>query len=357
MIEFPAVNPYLLVQAGPQAGTRFDLSPGQNTIGRAAGNAVVLTDTTVSRHHALVTVVNGVATLQDVGSSGGTFVNDVRLAGSAVLKVGDTVRIGSALLSFQPGASVTPMGVTGTLPDRGGRREIGATERILPTAGPMLSTSSSGSGCLPDLSQMLSDLQGCLGPLLKWLVIAGVVLVLLAIVFGIIFSLGMLGHAAGSMAGAAGATAGSGGSGDSGGSGGSGGAAAASPQQQNHRSAQGAVKIVSVKTGYFAREGYVTAVPVALVTWQNIGSTGVTEVLADVTAFDSSGKKIGLMQNVRVYAGAEVAPGATHSDDSAHDGLILTLDQGPDGRPARVDHATVSPTSITVETTGSPDQE
>ena len=60
-------------------GRRFRLHVGVNTVGRQ-GTDVLITDATISRNHAQITLENGVVTVEDLGSSNGTKVGDLRLS-------------------------------------------------------------------------------------------------------------------------------------------------------------------------------------------------------------------------------------------------------------------------------------
>ncbi|MBV9258455.1 MAG: FAD-dependent oxidoreductase [Ktedonobacteraceae bacterium] len=66
------------------------------TVGRQAGVYLLVDEATVSRRHAEISCANGQYILVDLGSSNGTFVNDVRLdpSGTYVLKANDVVRFG-----------------------------------------------------------------------------------------------------------------------------------------------------------------------------------------------------------------------------------------------------------------------
>jgi predicted component of type VI protein secretion system len=78
-------------------GTRsvVPFSGGELTVGRAAeGNAFRLADRNVSRHHARFQLVNGAASVEDLGSLGGTRVNGERIGGRRRLREGDLVEIG-----------------------------------------------------------------------------------------------------------------------------------------------------------------------------------------------------------------------------------------------------------------------
>lgn len=350
------MNPHLLAQSGPIAGQRFELATGVTTLGREAGNTLVIADQTVSRNHARITVAGGVATLEDAGSSGGTFVNEVRLIAPTILKVGDTIRLGGTALSFIPGASVSPMGVTATMPSRSGRRrEVGSAEapQIATPGSSMPLGSSSNPGCMPDFSNMLKDIEGCLPWLLRALIVLVVIVVVVALIGGIILC-GVAG--AGALGGAAHrGSAGAAGSQGSGGSNSGGGAPPPDEQQQQDkkqtRTADGAIKVISVKATHLTREGFLAPVPVVLVTWQNTGADPVVEVFADITAFDRGGNVIGIQKAVRIYTGPAVPTNSTHADNEQSEGEIIPIDQGKD---QSLDHATVTPTEIRVEPAQAP---
>ena len=69
-------------------------------IGRGSGSSLRLSDTTTSRQHTRFNYTNGVWTIQDLGSAGGTFVNGQRIQ-SQQLNNGDQIKIGQASFSFQ----------------------------------------------------------------------------------------------------------------------------------------------------------------------------------------------------------------------------------------------------------------
>ncbi len=81
------------------------------SIGRLDGNDIEIADISVSKFHAFVRVVDGVALLLDANSKNGTFVNDApvatRRAGApTALKSGDRVRFGSVSTSFIDAAAL-----------------------------------------------------------------------------------------------------------------------------------------------------------------------------------------------------------------------------------------------------------
>ena len=82
---------------GAYAGQVFDIGAELITIGREAGNTIVLDqEITVSRRHAQLTRQNGELIVQDLGSTNGTFVNGQRISAPTPLRVGDTVQFGMA---------------------------------------------------------------------------------------------------------------------------------------------------------------------------------------------------------------------------------------------------------------------
>ncbi|MEO6703116.1 MAG: DUF6519 domain-containing protein [Jatrophihabitantaceae bacterium] len=90
-------------------GTTFDLGETQQTIGRTAGNQIMLADPTVSRSHAVIAVKPGQAVIWETGSdqpdhppaaaTNGTFVNERRITSSTPLASGDVIRLGAVQLA------------------------------------------------------------------------------------------------------------------------------------------------------------------------------------------------------------------------------------------------------------------
>jgi len=66
------------------------------TIGRSPANALVITDSSVSWHHAELTRTPAGIHIRDLNSSNGTFINGNRIAEKTLLTTGDTLRFGSS---------------------------------------------------------------------------------------------------------------------------------------------------------------------------------------------------------------------------------------------------------------------
>src|SRR5262245_11970142 len=69
-------------------------------VGADPGPAVTLDSTTVSRHHARFHVTAASATVEDLDSKDGTFVNDLRVVARVAVVDGDRIRMGSVLTTF-----------------------------------------------------------------------------------------------------------------------------------------------------------------------------------------------------------------------------------------------------------------
>jgi hypothetical protein len=97
----PAV--YLTIRHGPRSGHTFSAAGPSVTIGRIAGNSIVIDDPQVSRHHASLTLEAGQWVLRDLGSTNGTAVNGQRIASPWVVREGDVIGLGDVVLGVQTG--------------------------------------------------------------------------------------------------------------------------------------------------------------------------------------------------------------------------------------------------------------
>jgi ABC-type multidrug transport system ATPase subunit/pSer/pThr/pTyr-binding forkhead associated (FHA) protein len=97
-----------LVEALPQVEQQLALgSKPEQTIGRSSSNDIQLSHPAVSARHArIIRAPNGQTTIEDLGSTNGTFVNTDRLTPGVpqVLRTGDVIRIGPFRLAYSPAA-------------------------------------------------------------------------------------------------------------------------------------------------------------------------------------------------------------------------------------------------------------
>lgn len=84
---------------GGGLGEVFPLRPGENAVGREAGDVIFPSDRYVSARHASLVVGDGTVTLTDLGSSNGTFI---KVLGPVELAAGDQLLIGTQLLRVDP---------------------------------------------------------------------------------------------------------------------------------------------------------------------------------------------------------------------------------------------------------------
>ncbi|MCL6474838.1 MAG: FHA domain-containing protein [Firmicutes bacterium] len=102
--ELPQSELPTLVDA---AGSVYSLRPGVNTVGRLNAD-VLLSDPSVSRSHARIVVQDGAVTIEDVGSTNGTFVNGQKLTPQVPVPLVDGAEIafgGTKLTLRMPGAA------------------------------------------------------------------------------------------------------------------------------------------------------------------------------------------------------------------------------------------------------------
>jgi hypothetical protein len=77
------------------------LTKAENLVGREPGAGVWLDLPSVSRRHARILVVGDQATLEDLGSKNGTYLNGELVHTRVGLRDGDEIRVGSVLVKFR----------------------------------------------------------------------------------------------------------------------------------------------------------------------------------------------------------------------------------------------------------------
>jgi pSer/pThr/pTyr-binding forkhead associated (FHA) protein len=102
LAELPAGMGMVVVQRGPNAGSRFSLDRDTTTVGRHPESDIFLDDITVSRRHAVIRRDRDGYDVNDAGSLNGTYVNHERVE-TAVLRHLDELQIGRFVLTFMVG--------------------------------------------------------------------------------------------------------------------------------------------------------------------------------------------------------------------------------------------------------------
>lgn len=87
----------LVMRAGPTPGKAFPVSGDSFTIGREPGNGIVINDPEISRKHSRMWLQGTTYSIEDLGSTNGTFVNGVRLNAPHALRPGEVVALGEQI--------------------------------------------------------------------------------------------------------------------------------------------------------------------------------------------------------------------------------------------------------------------
>ena len=88
-------------------GRRAPLAGGENLVGRDPAANVCIDVVGVSRRHAMIVVAGDEATLHDLSSKNGTYVDDVRVTSPVPLSDGTEMRLGPAPVCFRRRVALT----------------------------------------------------------------------------------------------------------------------------------------------------------------------------------------------------------------------------------------------------------
>lgn len=93
----------LVVNPDKPDAWEIQLKPGVNCIGRGDANDFIIGDASVSGSHCQIVVNDGSTTIQDLGSTNGTFINGTRIQ-NAKLENGQTIHLGGVEMIFYSAA-------------------------------------------------------------------------------------------------------------------------------------------------------------------------------------------------------------------------------------------------------------
>ena len=88
----------LSVRQGPHPNLVLELDQDSYTIGREAGNEIVIEDPQVSRRHAQLTRQGASYLIEDIGSTNGTYVNGKRVTAPVLLSNGDMIGLADTIV-------------------------------------------------------------------------------------------------------------------------------------------------------------------------------------------------------------------------------------------------------------------
>lgn len=95
----------VITSNGAWHGHRISLEGDALVVGRREHSDVHLPDPRVSRTHAVIRKHSATVWIEDLGSTGGTWVNEKRVTGTQALRHGDHVRFGAVLTRFEDRAA------------------------------------------------------------------------------------------------------------------------------------------------------------------------------------------------------------------------------------------------------------
>ncbi|WP_122815935.1 FHA domain-containing protein FhaB/FipA [Nocardioides pantholopis] len=92
---------HVLVVEGGNAGERADLDRAPILIGRGSDAAIRLDDDYVSTRHARIAAAGDQWYVEDLGSTNGTYIGNVRITQPTTITLGTQVRIGKTILELR----------------------------------------------------------------------------------------------------------------------------------------------------------------------------------------------------------------------------------------------------------------
>ena len=91
----------LVVTEGALAGTTIGLSDTVVTLGRADDSTLVISDDYASTRHARLVPSDGAWTLEDLGSTNGTYLAGAKVVRPTPVPIGQQIRIGKTVLELR----------------------------------------------------------------------------------------------------------------------------------------------------------------------------------------------------------------------------------------------------------------
>lgn len=92
----------LVITSGPKVGLEVPLGADQISIGRSSESGLVIRDDYTSSHHARLTKRGDIWTLQDLGSTNGTFLGGERLTDKPVqVAIGTSIKVGATTFELR----------------------------------------------------------------------------------------------------------------------------------------------------------------------------------------------------------------------------------------------------------------
>ena len=99
-------NAALVVIYGEDLGRKHDLEKATTIIGRSSKCDIQVDQDSISRNHAKIINEDNSASVSDMGSTNGTFVNDELVEGAMTLRNGDFIKIGRTIFKYIAGGNI-----------------------------------------------------------------------------------------------------------------------------------------------------------------------------------------------------------------------------------------------------------
>lgn len=95
----------LVILSEGMTGRSHELTVDKTTIGRVDDNTFPIAEASISSHHCEILLRGTDVVVHDLNSTNGTFINGEKVTGEAVLKPGQTLRLGQIELRLESGTS------------------------------------------------------------------------------------------------------------------------------------------------------------------------------------------------------------------------------------------------------------
>lgn len=128
------MSEFTFIEQTPSEGAERAVEQG-TTIGRE-GCDITIGDPDVSRRHAEIQIVGAVLSIQDLGSTNGTFVNGERIDQPRSLRDGDEVRIGAVVWRLRAPVGATRIAGTMSAEEAGAAATPSQATTVRPAAEP-----------------------------------------------------------------------------------------------------------------------------------------------------------------------------------------------------------------------------
>lgn len=107
----------LVILSPGMAGRSHELKVDKTTIGRVDDNTFPIAESSVSSHHCEILLRGADVVVHDLNSTNGTFIDGNQITGEAVLKPGQTLKLGQIELKLEvEGAPAAPAVTTASAP-------------------------------------------------------------------------------------------------------------------------------------------------------------------------------------------------------------------------------------------------